>query len=326
MVSRYKGLIIAIIIAILVLCSVIIYIKMPREHAEEEGEGVSSKEVVIVDALNRSIGFNETPSRVVSLAPSITEIVFSLDLEDRLVGVDSNSYNTTYLGINGYCREHGIADVGGYWWSMVNVEKIISLNPDLILADKGAHIKLNQTFAEYGLKVVYLNGGSAESVNDVYSDIKIIGRIFNVSNKADNLINSIEEKIASARQYIKDKGLEGTRILIVVGVYENNIYVVGKNTFIADLIERIGLENAVDISGWPGLGIETIMESNPDIIFIEAMGIDEAVVEELGLPTICNNIVYLNTTETDLLSRPGPRIGDAVLVLAYRVYGVYGGS
>lgn len=312
--SIFLPIIILIIVIMLVVAT--LYLRNPVLRPN-----VSSNEIVVIDTLNRTISLSSRPSKIISLAPSITEIIFSLDLEEKLVGVDSSSFNTTYLGINTYCRLHEIADVGGYWWSEISIEKILSLNPDLILADAGAHIKLNQTFNEYGLKVIYLNGGSSSSIDDVLSDIDIIATIFNVGDRGEELKNNILEKIENAKQYVDEHGLRGLKVLVVIG-FNGGIWVAGLDTFIDNLLNRIGLSNAAEISGWGAVSIEELVKWDPDVVIVASMGIDYSIVNESGLPMLNKPIILLNNTETDILLRPGPRVGDAALVIVNRLLSI----
>lgn len=317
MVGR-KNILIPIIILVIVitLVGVTLYYRYPILHPN-----TGSNEIVVTDALNRTVSLSSRPSRIISLAPSITEIIFSLDLEKNLVGVDSSSYNTTYLDINTYCRLHKIADVGGYWWSEINIEKILSLNPDLILADAGAHIKLNQTFNEYGLKVIYLNGGSASSIDDILGDIDIVATIFNVGDRGEELKNNILGKIENAKRYADEHGLKGLKVLVVIG-FNGGIWVAGLDTFIDDLLNGIGLSNAAGISGWGAVNIEEIIKWDPDVIIVASMGIDYSIVNESGLPLLDKPIILLNSTETDILLRPGPRVGDAALAIVNKLLSI----
>jgi len=319
MVDKYKTILVTVIIVVIILVSVLVYFKytVPAEYNIPSG-------LIIVDALSRTVSLNKTPERIISLAPSITELVFLLGQEDKLIGVDSFSYNSSYLGISYYCREHNISDVGGYWWSTIDIEKIISLNPDLILADMGAHIKLNQTFYEYELTVIYLHGGSSSSINDIYSDIDIIASVFDVEDKASELKNNISLKVENAEQYAIKNCLNGTRVLIVVGFY-NGIWVSGEQTYIDDLLNNIGLDNAAKVTGWSIASIEDIARWDPDAIIIASMGIDYNVINESGLPLLKKPMIILNSTETDILVRPGPRLGDAALLIVYKLFNAIGG-
>lgn len=279
---------------------------------------VANTQVYVTDALGKTIIINQTPSRIVSLSPSITEILASLGLLDKLVGVDSISYNTTYLGINEYVRSHGVEDIGGYWWSTISVEKILALHPDLVFADKGAHVPLMRTLEEYNLTVVFLYGGSASSLEDIYNDVGIIAQIFNIpEDKVYLLIDLIEKNITAAKKLLT--GAESRKVLVVVGFY-NGIWVAGKATFIDDIINRLGLVNAAQVVGWKAVNIETIIQWSPDIIIVTNMGgVTNETIKQYGLTSINVPIILLNSTETDTITRPGPRIGLGALTLAHKI-------
>ncbi len=304
--TRYPYLLIAVLVLAMVLLS-------PISH---------SYPVTVKDALDRAVEIKTAPKHVVSLSPSITEIMASLGLLDRLVGVDSISYKDPYYGIAEFCKSHNITDVGGYWWSAIKIEKILALKPDLILADAGAHVKLLKFFENYNLTVVYLHAGASKSLEDIYSDIDMVARIFNVSEtRVSQLIQSIENNISLARQYIAL--YKTVRAVVVVGFYEG-IWVAGKATFIDDLLSKIGITNVATTIGWKAVNIETIMSWKPQIIIIDTTYVTNKTLTEYGLNKINAKLIFLNKTEVDLLSRPGPLIGEASVLLAKRIVDALG--
>ncbi len=271
----------------------------------------------IVDMLGRTVYIRQFPSKIVSLAPSITETIFALGLEDYLVGVDDNSYNDTFYNISVYLRSHGVESVGGYWWSTINLEKILALEPELVIADKGAHLSLLSFFEENNITVVYVNGGSASSIEDLYSDIDLISRIFNKTSEAVELVSFIEEKISSIKRELLT--YHGLRVLVIVGVW-NGVWVAGKATYIDDLLSRLGFINVATVTGWKPVNIETISSWNPDVILVTTgMGLTNATLSEIGVYDLGVPVILLNSTETDLLCRPGPLVGYAAEAIAYRV-------
>ncbi len=301
----------------LVLTLIIVLVYTP---ATIHSQGSNSGEKCIVDAIGRTVCFTKTPSRVVSLAPSITELLFALELEEYIIGVDSISYNDSFYGIAGYVRSHSIADVGGYWWSTIKLEEILALKPDLVIADKGAHISLIDFFNDNNITVVYLHGGSASSIEDVYSDIDIVSTIFDKTETARQIILDIDKAIARAGTLVHK--YHGTRVLVVVGIW-NGVWVAGKSTYIDDLLSRLGLVNVASVIGWKPVGIEEIASWSPDVVLVATgMGIDNSSIRDAGLYDIGADIVLLNSTETDMLCRPGPLVGYAVSSIAYRVSSV----
>jgi len=267
---------------------------------------VSAKQpIVVVDALGRSVELPSIPKRVVSIAPSITQILANLGLLDVVVGVDSFSIGDWYLNISSRLRERGVVDVGGYWWSVIKVEEILKLNPDIVLADSGAHRPLLETFESYNVTVVYLHGGSAKSVNDVLSDIYTIGLVFNETSRAESLVNEITSALDEGLKLLKP--FSGRRILVVIDFWQG-IWVVGKATFIDDVLSRLGLINAATTYGWSAVSIETISKWNPDIIIVACSYATNETIREAGLYDLGKPIVLLNNTEIDIISRPGPLI------------------
>jgi len=290
--KRILTLVVALIIAFSTM--------QPMKFIVASGQSIS-----VVDALGRTINLTQVPSRVISLSPSITEILLSLNLSNVLVGVDHYSYTDWYLNASQEFASRNITDVGGYWWSAINIEKILSLQPDLVLADAGAHKPLLNTLVEYNLTVVYLKGGSATSIEDVYSDIFLVGKIFNMTSEALALIDKIERHLEEGRNLLR--GYSGVSVLYVVGIYQG-VWVAGKTTFFDDLISRLGLRNAAGAYGWAPVGIEEIASWKPDVILVAGMGVTETDVENAGLTKLGARVVLLNSTETDVLSRPSPII------------------
>ncbi len=269
---------------------------------------IATNEIIITDALGRTITLEDIPARIISLAPSITEELFYLGIQDKLVGADNTSYTDKYYGIKDYLRKHNIVPLGGYWWSTINIEKILELHPDLVLADKGAHKRLLTVFETYNITVVYLNAGSSRSIQDIYMDMNILATIFNKTEELNTFINNVEKQINTYRDKLSP--LHGMRIIVIVGIY-NGIWIAGKSTYIDDLLARLGLINPVDIVGWKAVSIEKIAEWNPDVLLVASMGISNDTLREAGIYDLGKPVIILSQEATDALSRPGPLIMNA---------------
>jgi iron complex transport system substrate-binding protein len=307
MYNKYYLLAILLVFIIILSLQALVIGNSSKIITYSKAHGISSKPIYVRDALGRTIMLNKTPERVVSLAPSITESLFYLGLSDKIVGVDNISYTDPYYGISDYVKKHGIVPVGGYWWSAVSVEKILSLKPDVILADAGAHQPLLHVFQQYNLTIVYLHGGSSRSIEDIYDDFKIIATIFNVSNsKITSFISKLEDEINKYDTLIT-KNISHLRVVVVVGIY-NGIWVAGKSTFMDDILSRLGLVNAAKTIGWSAVSIEDISMWKPDIILVTAMGISNDTLKKAGLYNLGIPIVFMSKNLTDALSRPGPLI------------------
>ncbi len=305
MINKRHPLTILLILAIILSPYTIIMGNDIVTHAKTYS--ISSRPIYVQDALGRTITLNKTPERVVSLAPSITESLFYLGLRDKIVGVDNISYTDPYYGISDYVKKHGIVPVGGYWWSAISVEKILSLKPDVILADAGAHQPLLHVFQQYNLTIIYLHGGSSRSIEDIYDDFKILATIFNVSNnKVVSFVSRLEDEIGKYNSLIT-RNIGHLKVVVVVGIY-NGIWVAGKSTFMDDVLSRLGLINAAKTIGWTAVSIEDISMWKPDVILVTAMGISNETLKKAGLYNLGVPIVFMNKNLTDALSRPGPLI------------------
>ncbi len=265
----------------------------------------TTKYILIKDALGRTINITNKPEKIISLAPSITEEIFYLGLQQYLVGVDNTSYSDTHFGISNYLKQNKIVPLGGYWWSTISVEKILSLKPDIVFADKGAHLKLLDFFNKYNITVIYLNAGASKSLQDIYEDLNILATIYGKEGLVTDFIKKVEKIINTYR--VKFELLKHKRILVVVGIY-NGIWVAGKSTYIDDILSRLGLENVADVIGWKSVNIEKIIDWAPEVILITSMGITKDIVEKSGLYDTGAQIIFLDQNTTDALCRPGPLI------------------
>ncbi|MEM1931214.1 MAG: ABC transporter substrate-binding protein [Sulfolobales archaeon] len=277
--------------------------------------------ISLVDALGREITFDKPPTRVVSLAPSITEILFALGLQDRVVGVTSHCNYPPE--VEQLVSKGEIAIIGGFWTP--DLEKIVSLRPDLVIGSAGTppHLRLKESLEQAGIKVFYTKATAAVNKYDVYSDIRVLAKIFGVEKAAEELINGIEVDMKFVEESVpKD---EKPKVLVLLGPPAWGLYSAGGNTFISWLITTAGGVNiAAKFAGWPMLDYEFILSHDPDVIIISAMGSDYATLsKEISETPLAQTKafktgrVYLVDQEAnDVLVRPGPRLGLAIRVMA----------
>lgn len=285
------------------------------------------KPISVVDALGRSIDFDEIPDKVVSLAPSITEILFALGLGDKVVGVTSFcNYPPKVLEL---VKQGKISVIGGFWTP--DVEKIIALQPDLVIGSAGTmpHIQLREKLEGLGIKIMYVKGSGASDAYEIYEDITIIATVFGVETKAKTLIKEIENTVNNVSKILQQTNITKLKILQLIGPPSWGLYSSGGDTFTNWVISSAGGINiAQKFSGWPQLNYEYILEQNPDIIIISVMGVNYTdIVNEIKTTPLINtkafkeNRIYLiNQEANDVLARPGPRIGKAVLLVAKILY------
>ncbi len=256
----------------------------------------------VVDVNGETIVIQEEPGKVVSISPNITEMVFTLDAGEKLVG------RTDYCDYPEDALE--VETVGDY--QMQDVEKIISLQPDLVIAvsyfDETNAAKLEAA----GIQVLTLP--DVGSLDDVYNMTTTLGQILNKENVAEARIKEMQEVISQVEEKVKD--LEKPTVYYVVGYGEYGDYTAGGDTFTAQLLEKAGGDNiAKNISGW-SISLEALIEADPEIIII-----NEALKDDFmnspnysELSAVKEGKVY--TLDVSLLDRPGYRNAQGIEELA----------
>ena len=279
--------------------------------------------ITIVDALGRSITIEKAPQRVVSLAPSITEMLFALDAGEYVVGVDSfSNYPPEVMKLR---KEGKIACIGSYW--NPDLEKIVKLKPDLVIADAGAHAKLLEKFEELKINVIYVHGGSSTNVRDIIKDIITLGLVFDIKSKAQEIREDIVKCIKNVSDKLVKSNASKVKVLILLGPISMGLWSTGSGTFIDYLVKSVGGVNILSkYHGWIQVGYEEIVKSDPEIIIVTIMGTKETalkVIDEIKKSPLATTsavkkgkIYVLIGEADDVLTRPGPRITEAIKLLA----------
>jgi iron complex transport system substrate-binding protein len=264
----------------------------------------------LTDDAGASIKIAALPQRIVSLAPSNTEIVYALGLGGKLVGV------TEYCNYPPEARK--VARVGGF--STVDIEKTVALQPDLILAADIHSKSVTPTLQKIGFNVVTLNPKTLQAVLD---DIMLTGRVTGQQGQADALGGDLRRRIDSVQgKTAPVKPTERPRVLVLI--WHDPLMAAGSGTLIDDIIATAGGANiAGDLSGHQGINLEAIISRDPQVIIIPAsMGTEGSptwnyVNEEVrfkGISAVRDK--RLHRTDGDVIYRYGPRSVDGLEALA----------
>ena len=247
------------------------------------------------DDLGNEVTFFEPPKRIVSLAPSNTEILFALGLNSEIIGV------TEFCDYPEEAKKK--EKIGGF--SNPNLEKIYSLKPDFVFGIRG-----NPKDTLINLTKLNFNVLAYDPVNvdELLNLIELIGKIVDKREEAYDLINKMEEK----RNSLINKAKLLPKKRVYLELWNNPYMSVGENSYLNKIIEEMGGINiAKKAKGdWPILSQEFIINENPEVIIIAYMGqnIDE-VLKRSGWENIDavknKSVYYINP---DLLFRLGPRI------------------
>jgi iron complex transport system substrate-binding protein len=258
------------------------------------------------DDLGRLVAINGTPQRIISLAPSNTEILFALGLGDKVVGVtDWCDYPPEALD-----KEK----VGGY--STPDTEKIVALNPDLILAGYGNPIDVVYTLEGLGLTVF---GIKTIDLDDLLNDIKRIGEITDKELEAQALTSQMTSRIEAVTSITL--GLpERPRIFYLIDTY-GGLWTVGQGTFIHELIVKGGGVNIFgNLTSYQTVSIEDVLARDPEIIIASEWVYDWARNSTELASTNASQTDRIFTCADDLVQRPGPRLVEGLEWFAYFIH------
>jgi iron complex transport system substrate-binding protein len=257
--------------------------------------------VTVTDDRGRSITLPVAPKKIVSVAPSATEIVFAIGAGDRVVAVDDFSDYPA--------AAKALPKVGGF---KASPEKIVSFQPDLVLATTTGD--LASVLESQNLKVIVLEPADIEAV---YKSITLIGSVLDRDMQAKDLVASMRSRIATVTE--KAKPTAKVRVLHELDASDpSKIFVAGPGNFIDSMITTAGGTNvaASAKSAYPQLSNEEILRSDPEVIVLSdaAFGASPEVVAARpgwsAITAVRMKRVY--PIDPDIVSRPGPRLADAV--------------
>jgi len=259
-----------------------------------------------VDDLGRKVYLAKPPARVVSLAPSVTESLFAIGLDQEIVGV------TEYCD---YPPEARTKPKVGY--ANPNLESIVALKPDLVLAPR-EFIRADILAKLEQLKIpIFIM--EAEAIEDIPSHIQMLGRMFDRSPVADRVATDIRQQISGIRSKVKP--LARLRLLYVLN--SQPLITVGPGSFIHHLIELAGGTNvaAQATVPYPRLNMEVVLKEDPEVLLFPvgaAEGVSESEQQHWRRWTMLTAVKQgrLHTIPSDILNRPGPRIVQGLETLA----------
>jgi len=269
-----------------------------------------SQNLTIKDDLGNTHVLGALPQRIISLAPNVTEILFALGLEKNIVGVTR------------YCNYPKNAQTKTHIGGMVDpdLEKIIDLRPDLIIAFRGNPLRLVQRLKDLKLPVFVLEAGT--TLESVFFLIKKIGLVTRREKAAEGLVDLLRGNFKRIREALKTVQ---TRPKVFINLHGKGLWTCGKNSFLNDLVLKAeGVNIAGDVGrAWLSYNREELIHQDPEyIIVITKLTEDFLEVKKWftkaahleGIQAVQKeNIYFLNE---DLLTRPGPRIFEALDQLA----------
>ena len=250
------------------------------------------------------------PARIVSLAPNLTEILFALELDEQIVAVSSDCDYPL--------KAANKKKIGTFW--QPNTETIIACKPDLVVTLWfEQHKAVADSLKRLGYRILTLK---IEKIDELLTAIQKIGTATDCKANADQLVKNINSQLNDLQ--LKLGSANKVKVLWVVQA--EPVRVAGRNTFINELIELAGGENAIGktLQQYPPIGTEEILTCGAETIIQSAMGKSNLIEQQKAaekfwskwehLPAVKNNRIYV--VKPDTVTRLGPRLCQGVELIA----------
>lgn len=292
-----------------------------RAGSSGNTDGGSSSSVrpmrVVTDDLGRRVSVPVKVSRVVSLAPNLTENIFAVGAGDRLVGV------TTFCNYPEAAKT--IAKIGDTM--NPNMESIVALKPDIVFVSTASQIEAFTKTLEQNEIAVYVT--DATSLGGVIHNLDQLGIIFGTEATAQNLISDLELRQTELRNKIgqgmgteeSPAAYDARAVKVFVQISREPLFTIGKAAFLNDLLESIGGRSVTANveTAYPKLSKETASALNPAVIILSDSEDNRAPNDAFkNSQAVKNGRVY--KINADIISRPGPRLVDALEQIAKDLY------
>jgi len=267
----------------------------------------------VADDLGRTVVVPVDVKRAVSLAPSVTESIYAIGAEDRLVGVTS------------FCdypeAAKSIAKVGDTMTP--NLETIVALKPDVVFVSTASQIEaFTRTLDDNGIAVFVM---SPNNLQDVYRNLNQLGIIFDNAASVFHIVQGLQRREVSVRSAVHSVPSTGDPILsegwhrpsVFVQISREPLFTIGKESFITRTIQDAGGRSVTaDVAtAYPKLSKETAAVLNPEVIILSDSDDNRDPNEVFrSSPAVRDGRVY--RINADILSRPGPRLVDALEQIA----------
>jgi iron complex transport system substrate-binding protein len=258
--------------------------------------------LTITDDAYRQVTFSKPATRVVSLAPANTEIVYSLGLFSRVVGV------TTY---DDYPVEvTNVAKVGDF--TTPNLEAIAAAKPDLILVTGGVQADVIGKLQSIGAKVIVID---PQDLAGVYRGIETISKVMGVPSRGSDLVAKMRSDLARIRAAVSAE----PTVTAFIEIGWGPLYTAGSGTLLDDLLTQAGGSNVVKEKGYVGYSVEQLVIDQPAVYLgtLSSIGDVTTLAQRPGysaIPAVVGGKVF--SLDDDLVSRPGPRIVEGVREMA----------
>ena len=313
--------IVAITIAIIVIVSAV---SVYAYYSTQNSGNPLSGSYTVVDDEGYATVFTSTPQKLVSLAPSVTPILYEIGVGDRIVGL--TQYDDYPYNFSAWFEAGNMTCVGGF--STPNMEVITSLKPDLVFSTD-INDKLVANMRELGYNVIVVGPTSIEGI---YSTIQKIGKATGAENNANTLVNNLRSEISSVQSTIAHANIaEKPTVYYEIYCSQSGLMSAGSGSWINDVINTAGGINifANETQEYPSTSSEVVVQKNPAVILLPTnMGTGTpsygSVADVKARPgwntidAVKNNRIYV--IDQNIFNQPGARIAEQVKAVAQCLY------
>lgn len=287
-----------------------------EETSEATNGSDSDYPLTLTDAIDNEVTLEEEPERIVSLMPSNTEITFVLDQGDKVVGVTDN---------DNYPEE--VSDIDTVGDMEFNVEEIISLEPDVVLAHESLVASSQESLDQLDdADIEVFTVEDATEIDTTYETIENIGQVVGAKDQAEQLVTEMQEDFAEIEEVTSEVAEDDRQSVFFEISPSPDIFTAGQETFLDEILQVINADNAAgDQEGWVEMDPEAIIELDPEVIITTYGDYVEDATDEVtsrdgfdDVYAVENERIY--DVDSDTVSRPGPRLTDGAREIAEVVY------
>jgi len=303
------------LITIIIISAIFIY---SHQNFQQSQEGIT-----ITDSQGYQTTLKTIPTRIISIAPSVTPILFEIGVGDKVVGL--TDYDNSPYDFSAWFAAGNMTSVGGF--STPNLEVVLLLQPDIIFTTD-INDAMIPNMRNLGLNVIVVG---PKSINDIYQTIKLIGKATGAEDNANTLVNKLTNQINHVTATINAANI-AVKPTVYCEIWSSNagLMTVGSSTWLNDVINTAGGINLFSnvTEEYPTTSSEVIITDNPDIILLPtdmggapSYGSVDKVKARPGWNTInavTNDRIYI--LDSDLFNQPGIRVADQVQVIATCLY------
>jgi iron complex transport system substrate-binding protein len=233
--------------------------------------------------------------RIVSLTPNLTELIFALEAGPQVVGVTANDHFPKQV--------EELPEVGGL---QLDYEALLHLRPDLVVFDPALHASHLPQLKKLGLPLKAL---PTQSLDDLLAAIPELGRQLNREAAAQKLLEQLHRQLEQVDQR---RARYSRRPKAVVEIWLDPLSVAGSQSYVGQLMERAGFENAIKQTGYPSLSLEELLRLDPEVLILTQPKAKELAQRPVWKELRAVREGHVLEIAEDLMVRPGPRFVEAL--------------